>query len=206
MSREPKTASAVGLAGLTLVALVVAWRLAGTTYRADVQTLCGAEQRSGLTLAQDMPALNEWLRGHLVTPDGQALLSRLGDVPVAARPSRLREAAASMGVERCPMAKAYEALTTDADYRGDLQRLCSYVTFPGLADGDDDARLAAIEDWIASGAANPRTRDLAGPLRDAGTPAERARVLRTASRAMDIYTCDVAKVLESPPPAVDAGL
>jgi hypothetical protein len=94
----------------------------------------------------------------------------------------------------------------DGDYRADLQRLCSYVTFPGLADGDDAARLDALEAWIASDASNARTKALAGPLRDAETPAERARVLRAASRAMVIFTCDIARTIESPPPVPpDAG-
>jgi len=193
----------VGLAGLALVAAVVAWRLSGATYRGDVAMLCAAESRSGLTLARDMPALNEWVRGQLATPQGNALFSHLADVPVADRAGRLREAAASLGIEACAMAKSYESLVADADYRADLQRLCSYVTFPGLADGDDAARLAAVEDWIERSAANPRTRDLAEPLRAADSAAERARVLRTASRAMDIFTCDLAKVLESPPASAD---
>ncbi len=205
MVRELTIGATLGLGGLALAGAVVAWRLAGS-YRADVDTLCGAEARSGLTLTRDMPALGEWLRGHLTTPDGNTLLSRLGDVPVADRASRLREAADALGVAPCPMAESYAALGVDADYRADLQRLCSYVTFPGLADLDDEARLAAVETWIEGASANARTRDLAGPLRSAETPAERAAILRGASRAMDIYTCDIAKVLESPPPAPDAGL
>jgi hypothetical protein len=199
MVRELTIGATLGLGALALAGAVVAWRLAGS-YRADVGTLCAAETRSGLTLARDMPALGEWLRGHLTTPDGNTLLSRLGDVPVAERASRLREAAASLGIAPCPMAESYAALGVDADYRADLQRLCSYVTFPGLADVDDEARLDAIEAWIEGTSANARTRDLAGPLRSAETPAERATILRRASRAMDIYTCDLAKLLESPPP------
>ena len=194
------------LAGLALVGGVVAWRLSGATLRADVETICDAEARSGLTLGQDMPALTPWLRGHLATPAGNELLSSLGDVPVADRANRLRSAAAAVGVDACPMEHSYEALVTDGDYRADLQRLCSYVTFPGLADGDDAARLDALEAWLASDATNARTRALAGPLRDAQTPAERAHALRAASRAMDIFTCDIARTLESPPPVVpDAG-
>jgi hypothetical protein len=199
MFREPRIA-ALALAGLTLVAVVVAWRVVGTTYRADVETICEAEPRAGLSLAADMPALSEWLRGHLETPDGNALVARLADVPMADRAPRLREAAATLGIGGCPMVQSYESLMADADYRADLQRLCSYVTFPGLADSDDAARRAAVQDWVESRASNPRTRDLAGPLRAAESPADRARVLRAASRAMGIFTCDVAKVMESPPP------
>jgi hypothetical protein len=115
MVRKLTIGAATALAGVTLVAAVVVWRLAGATYGADVETLCGAELRSGLTLARDMPALNEWLRGRLATPDGNALLSRLADVPVAKRAPRLREAAASLGIGTCPMARSYEALAADAD-------------------------------------------------------------------------------------------
>ncbi len=202
MRREPRIAAVV-LAGLLLVGVVVAWRLTGATARGDVETICRAELRSGLTLARDMPALTEWLRGHLGTPEGNALLSSLGDAPVPDRAPRLRSAAAALGLGECPMAQSYEALVADGDYRADLQRLCSYVTFPDLAAGDDATRLATLEAWIAGDAANARTRALAGPLRDAETPADRARVLREASRAIDIFTCDVAKVLETPVP--DAG-
>jgi hypothetical protein len=196
---------AIGALGLALIGGVVAWRLAGATYRADVETICRAEARSGLTLGKDMPALTAWLHGHLATPDGSELLARLGDAPMADRAPRLRSAAAELGIGACPMAEAYEGLVAEGDYRADLQRLCSYVTFPDLAGADDSARLAALEEWIESRAANDRTKALAGPLRSAETPAERAGLLRAASREVDIFTCDVARVIESPPPALDAG-
>jgi hypothetical protein len=111
----------------------------------------------------------------------------------------------SAGTRAGPTAESYESLAIEADYRADLQHLCSYVTFPDLAHGDDAARLSALEDWIEGQAKNPRTRALAGSLRSAETPAERARVLREASRAVGIFTCDVAKTIETPPPLPDAG-
>ena len=205
MSGESRALAIMAVAGLALFGVVVAWRLAGATYRGDVENLCGAEQRSGRTVARDMPGLTDWLRAHLATPEGNQLLSRLGDVPMADRASRLQSAARALGIDSCPMAQAYEALVADGDYRADLQRLCSLLTFPDLAQGDDAARLATLEEWLASQASNARTRALADPLRSAGTPAERARVLRAASREMDIFTCDTAKTIESPPLAADAG-
>jgi len=201
----PRIAAAGAVAGLALVGGVVAWRLVTATVRADFETICHAEGRSGLTLGKDMPALTVWLRGHLATPAGNELLSRLGDAPMADRGPRLRSEAAASGIGACPIAQSYDALAIDGAYRADLQRLCSYVTFPDLAERDDAGRLAAVEDWIASAAANARTRALAGPLRDANAPAERARVLRAASREMDIFTCDTAKTLETPQPSPDAG-
>jgi hypothetical protein len=199
-------ATAIGaLTGLALIGAVVVWRLAGTTPAADVETICRAEARSGLTLAKDMPALGVWLRGHVATPEGNELLARLGDAPMADRAPRLRSAAAARGIGECPMARSYEGLVADGDYRADLQRLCSFVTFPDLAGSDDAARLDALEEWIESQAANARTKALADPLRRAATPGERARLLRAASREMDIFTCDIAKTLESPPPSPDGG-
>jgi hypothetical protein len=205
MTREQTVALASGLAGLAIITGIVAWRLATASYRADIETLCNAEARSGLVMGKDTQALSTWLRDHLTTPAGNELLSALDDAPISGRAARLRQVAASVGTGACPMAESYESLVVEADYRADLQHLCSYVTFPDLAHGDDAARLAALEDWIDGQAKNPRTKALAEPLRNAGTPGERARVLRQASRAMGIFTCDVAKTIEIPPPLPDAG-
>jgi hypothetical protein len=190
--------------GIGLVGGVVAWRLTGATLRADVETICSAELRSGFTMRHEMPALGDWLRGHLATPEGNELLAALGDLPMADRAARLRASAVAQGVAPCPMAASYDALVAEGDARADLQRLCSYVTFPDLALSDDAARLAVLEEWIAQAANDPRTKALAGPLRAAESPADRARVLRAAARDIGIFTCDVAKVLEIAPPAPDA--
>jgi hypothetical protein len=204
-ANEDRTVAIAALAGLTLIGGVVLWRLAGATVAVDVETICRAELRSWLTLAREMPALNVWLRGHVATPEGNELLARLGDAPMLDRGPDLRSAAAALGIGECPIAGSYEALVADGDYRAELQRLCSYVTFPDLASGDDAARLTALEEWIEGRATNARTKALADPLRAAETSAARARLLRAASREMDIFTCDVAKTLESPPPPVDGG-
>ncbi len=190
------------------VAGVMVWRLAGATYRADVETLCDAESRSGFDLRKDMPALTGWLRGHLATPEGNELLFALGQLPMADRPLRLRAVAESLGLAACPMASSYERLVADGDYRGELQSLCSYETFPDLAQADDDARLQALEDWIETQASNPRTKALADPLRAAETPAARALACcETPPARIDVFTlCDIAKVVESPPPLADAGV
>ena len=188
-------------AGAAILAVVV-WKLTGSSYRRDVEVVCGAEARSGLSLGTEMQALGEWTRGQVSTAAGQELLARLGDAPFAERAPVLRAAAAAAGVDPCPMAASYDRLAAEGACRADLQRLCSYVTFPDLAGLDDAARLDAIEDWLdRDGGLCARAQ--AAPLRAAGTPADRAHVLREASRAAGILTCDVAKVVEAPPP--DAG-
>jgi hypothetical protein len=203
--REPSIAALGALLGLALVGGVVAWKLARSSYPSDVQTVCNAESRSGLALRHEMPALTSWMRGHVTTADGQELLADLGDLPMTERAGHLRGVATAAGVGDCPMAVAYETLVAEGHARADWQRLCSYVTFPGLAQRDDAARLDALETWIAGEASDPGTRALAGPLHDAASASERARVLRLASRSAGIFTCDIAKVLELPPPPPDAG-
>jgi hypothetical protein len=203
MLRERTGAVAVG--GVALVTVVVAWRLGGASVRGDIETICFAELRSGWTLRTEMPALTEWTRRHLTTPEGNTLDAALRDVAMAERGQRLRAEAAAHGIGSCPLAASYDALALEGDERADLQRLCSYVTFPDFANGDDRARLEVLEAWIERDASTARTRALAGPLRDAATPADRAQVLRAASSAVDMLRCDLAGILETPPPLPDAG-
>ena len=202
--RERTVGAVAALAGAALLAGVLVWRLASASYRRDVAALCDAERRSGFSMRDDLPALGEWMRAQLTTPAGNELLSRLGDLPFADRAGPLRVAAARAGLDACPTAGAYERLVAEGACRADLQRLCSYVTFPELVRLDDAARLDAIESWLAGDASGPCARALADPLRQAAMPADRARVLRGASKAAGISTCDIAKVLEAAP-AVDAG-
>jgi hypothetical protein len=186
-----------------LLAAVIAWRLAGGRYPADVETICAAEIRSGFTLRQDMPALGEWVRAHLATPEGNELCAALGDAPFFDRAARLRSEARTLGLAACPLARSYEQLAAEGDARADMQRLCSYVTFPGIEQLDDEARLELVESWIERDAASPGTRALADPLRRADTPLDRARLLRAHAGEIGVLSCDLAKTIESP--TVDAG-
>jgi hypothetical protein len=186
-----------------LLAAVIAWRLAGGRYPADVETICAAEFRSGFTLRRDMPALGEWVRAHLATPEGNELCAALSDAPFVDRAARLRSEARTLGLAACPLARSYAELAAEGDARADLQRLCSYVTFPGIEQLDDGARLERVESWIERDAASAGTKALAEPLRRADTPLDRARLLRAYANELGVLSCDLAKTLESPP--VDAG-
>jgi hypothetical protein len=103
------------------------------------------------------------------------------------------------------MAEAYEGLAAAGASRAQMQRLCSLATFPGFAAEDDATRLADLESWIHDHDHDLRVRALAEPLVQAATPAERAELLRQASKAIEVFTCDVAKAIEIPPPVPDAG-
>jgi hypothetical protein len=208
MSPERRAFVAAALAtagGLLLLSGLVIWRLGGPKYASDVATLCDAEGRSGFGLRREMPALGDWIRGHVVTPRGNVLLARLGDLPMADRAAAIRVEAQAAGVAACPLADSYDAIVAEGATRADFQRLCSYVTFPDLATHGDAARLTAIEHWLATQATDPATRALADPLREATTPAERARLLRDASKDAGLLTCDIARVVETPLPPPDAG-
>ncbi len=195
---------AVAAAGAAALAALVVWRFASASYRGDVAALCDAERRSGFSMETELPALTDWVRGHLTTPEGQTLFSRLEDVPVAERAAWLRAASAPLGIAACATADGYERLGTEGACRAELQGLCSYVTFPGLADEDDEGRLAAVEGWIADHP-GPCASPVAAPLREAASPAGRAAVLRAAAARAGVLSCDVAKVLRLPPPLADAG-
>jgi hypothetical protein len=194
-----------GILGVALLGGVVAWKLAGSTYRGDIETICNAEKGAGLGVDRDMAKVTSWVRAHLATPQGNEFFSDLGDARVIDRARRLQGEATTLHITSCPMVASYELVAAEGEYRSDLQHLCSTAAFPKLAELDDAGRLERLEDWIASKARSPRTKELADPLRQAATPAERGKLLRDTAAKMDVYSCDGARTLESPqavPPEV----
>jgi len=185
------------LLGLVLVGGVVAWKILGSSYKGDVETICNGEKGSGFTVAKDMSKVTQYVRSHLATPEGNELFSTLSDAKLVDRAKRLETEANNLKIGSCPMVAAYQQVAAEGEYRADVQRLCSTVTFPKLAEQDDDARLARLEEWIDQSAKSPRTKELAEPLRH-GTPADRAKLLRDTGNKVDVFTCDLAKVLEGP--------
>jgi hypothetical protein len=183
--------------GVVLIGGIVAWKLIGSTYRSDVETICNAEKGSGFTVQKDMSKVTQYVRSHLATPEGNELFSSLSDAKMIDRAKRMRDEAAKEKIASCPIVASYERVAAEGDYRADMQRLCSNVTFPKLGELDDEGRLAKLEDWIDQQAKSPRTKELADPLR-LGTSVDRAKLLRDSASKMDIFTCDVAKTLEGP--------
>lgn len=190
--------------GVVLVGGVVVWKLVGSSYKSDIETICNAEKGSGFTIQHDMQKVAQWARDHLATPEGNRFFSDLGDARLVERAKRLRGEADAQHVAACPMAAAYQALAAEGEYRADMQRLCSGVTFSKLAGLDDDARLAKLEEWIANEAKSPRTKELAEPLKQAASPADRAKLLRETAARLDVFSCDVAKTLETSRTAAQA--
>jgi hypothetical protein len=151
-----------------------------------------------MTIKSDMPKVNQWVKDHLATPEGNKFFAELVEARLSDRVKKLQSEASSVHAGACPMVDAYSALAAEGEYRSDVQRLCSGATFPKLVEIDDDARLAKLQAFIDKEAKSPRTKDVGGALARATTPAERAKVLRETATKVDVYTCDVAKTLESP--------
>jgi len=186
-----------GAIGAALVVGVVVWKLLGSSYKGDVQTLCNGETASGFTLEHDMSNVTAYVRQHLDTPEGNELFSTLSDAKLAERAKHLQSESTQVGLRSCPLVEAYEKLAAEGEYRADVQHLCSSTAFPHLGEVDDAARLQRLEDWIDQAARSPRTKELADPLRQ-GTPADRAKLLRQTATKVGVYSCDLARTLEGP--------
>jgi hypothetical protein len=195
----------LALLGVVLVGGVIAWKLLGTSYTHDVETICNAEKGSGQSAEHDASKLTQWIRDHLGTPEGNELYSTLGDTHVAERAKKLQEAADAQHVSPCPLVATYQVMSAHGDARSDVQHLCSDLTFPKLATSDDDARMAMLHKWIDTSAKSPDTKALGAAMQQAAAGPDRAKVLSDAANKMDIFTCNNARALSTPPASVPNG-
>jgi len=185
----------VGTLGTALLGVAVADKLFVATYPRDLATLCNAEAESGFTMSRNTARITAWIQDRLTTPDGGRLLASLRDHPLAERARWLDQRARESGRASCPMVQAYEELSAQWDSRRELQSLCSTVTFPDLGTLDEGTRLQAVDEWIETHASTTVVRSLSSRLRRAGTPVDRAEMLRHAASDVGVLTCDVAKIL-----------
>ena len=80
----------------------------GSTYKADVQTICNAEQGSGLTVERSASKVSQWIRARLATRyDGNRLFSALTDDKLPDRAKHLQNEATAQNAGACPMTQAY---------------------------------------------------------------------------------------------------
>jgi hypothetical protein len=185
------------LIGCALVGGVIVWKIAGSTYKGDIETICNSEAGSGFTMEKDTSKVTAYIRQHLATPEGNTFYSSLSDAKLAERAKKLEGAATDAHAGACPLVASFQKMAASGEYRADVVHLCATLSFPHLAEMDDDARLKAIEDWIDRQAKSPRTKELAEPLRQ-GTGAGRAKLLRDTAQALDVFSCDTARTLEGP--------
>jgi hypothetical protein len=193
------------IVGVLMVGGVVAWKLVGTSYKHDIETICNSEKGSGLSTDKETSKLTAWIRDHLGTPEGNELYSSITEARVADRAKKLQDEADKAHVSPCPIVQSYQQLAATSEARADLQRLCSSLNFPKLLASDDAVRLTMVKDWINTQAKSPRTKELLDQLSQAPPGPERAKVLRDAAGKLDVYSCENAKSLEAPPPPEPTG-
>ncbi len=193
------------LFGVVLLGGVVGWRLLGTSYKHDLETICNAEKGSSLQLERESSKLAQWVRDHLGTPEGNSFYAGLGEARVQERATKLQEAADKAGVSPCPLVASYQRIAATSEARADVQHLCSDLSFPKLRTADEDARVAMLQVWTDQSARSPRTKELMATLRQAPPGAARAKVLADAASQYEVYSCANAKSLETPPPPPGSG-
>lgn len=193
------------IAGVMMVGGVIAWKLVGTSYKHDVETICNAEQGSGFGIEHDITKVGAWVRDHLGTPQGNQLFATLNEAKVVDRPKKLQDAADGVHVAPCALVPTLQKLAAQADARSDMQHLCSEPNFPKFYASDDATRLTMLETWIDQNAKSPQTKDLGVALKAAPPGPERAKVLTDAANKLDVFSCANARSLEKPPPPVPNG-
>ena len=193
------------IVGVLMVGGVVAWRLVGTSYKHDLETICNAEKGSGLSTDKETSKLSAWVRDHLGTPEGNELYSAITESRVAERCKKLQDEADKAHVAPCPLVQSYQQLAAASEARSDLQHLCSTLNFPKLLASDDAVRMTMIQQWTDAQAKSPRTKEIVEQMRQASAGADRAKVLRDAAGKLDVYSCENAKSLEAPPPPEPTG-
>ncbi len=191
--------------GAVLVGGVIGWKLLGTSYKHDVETICNAEKGSGLAVDHDASKVTQWVRDHLGTPEGNQFYSTITDTRMSERAKKLQDAAGQAGVAPCPIVTSYEQIAAQGDARADVQHLCSEIAFPKLLTADEPARMDMLQKWIDASAKSPRTKELGAALQSAPAGPARAKVLTDAASKMDIFTCINGRSLESPAPPLPTG-
>lgn len=93
---------------MRLACTVLALALVSCTYGRDLQSLCDAPLKAGLSPgdSRDVEALKmaRWADGHLQSSEGVKLFRSLGSAPPQEKARILRAEAAAHGVSSCPLA------------------------------------------------------------------------------------------------------
>jgi hypothetical protein len=183
------------VAAVALVVGVVAWRLLKGSYREDVRRICFAEKNSGADATKDTHKVEQYAKEHLDTPEGSKWFTELIAKGVADRASGLADESKRLGIDDCPLVRAYVAVKANGDYQHDLYGVCSELVT--IEQYDDAERLKRIVDWIHIKAKSPRTQELADKL-SAAPPQQRAEIVRTTATDAAVYICELASLLTRP--------
>lgn len=189
-------------AGVAWAFAFAAWELTTATTARDIDTICYAEARSGLSLGHDMGRLSGWVLAHVRTPAGGSLFRTLRDAPLGERAGYLAVRARAASLSACPLAASYEAVVAASRFRADVQQACSRFTFPGMTDLPPAARVQRIAEWLDTQGGSPLSRALADAIREEPRIDGAQQCMRNASREAGAFSCDIAAAIGAPMPAL----
>jgi hypothetical protein len=209
MTMPPTDSKAYGTLGRLVAVLALANATLAPmclTYKSDIQRMCDAEHLGGVKA--DSPALMEWLKRNVSTPDGVVLVNELSTKSARDRSLQLQAEARKLGFPGCPMADSFEALAKDQDWKQDVANLCDgHALLPGgfaaavLDIGaltDDGERLREITEWSQAQLKTPDAQAFVSKLAQVA-PRNRGQALRAeATRAAITTPCAVADALDRP--------
>jgi hypothetical protein len=182
-------------------------------YHLDVERMCDAEHRSGLTVKTDAAGVQAWLQRNIASPEGVVLLGQLQNESAKDRAVQLRFEAKRQSIAACPLADSFDVLAVEEDYKAAVGALCAgeKVNSQGgvarldVAQASDADRLSEIASWTRLNLSSPGTQELVDRMA-AATVKDRGGVLRAEGAKLGITSCPLADVLDKAPPPSGASL
>jgi hypothetical protein len=179
-------------------------------YHLDVERICDAEHRSGLTVKGDAAGVQAWLQKSIASPEGVVLLNQLQAEGPRDRAVQLRTEARNQSLATCPLADSFEGLAKDDDYKSAIASLCAgeSVSAQGVARLDvasasDADRMSEIAAWTAQNSKSPEAQSFVARVAAANVK-DRGNMFRAEAGKVGISACPLGSVLDQPPPASTA--
>jgi hypothetical protein len=177
-------------------------------YHSDIERICDAEHRSGLTVKADAAGLQAWLQHSIASPEGVVLLNQLQAESPRDRAVQLRTEARTQSLATCPLADSFEALAKDDEYKTAIANLCAgeAVSSQGnvarldVVSASDADRMSEIAAWTAENSKSPEAQSFVSRLAGSSVK-DRGGILRGEAAKLGMTTCPLASVLDQPPPA-----
>jgi hypothetical protein len=176
-------------------------------YHADVERICDAEHRSGISLKADPPGLQSWLQRSVASPEAVVLLNQLQAESLRDRAIHIRGEARNQSIAACPLADSFDALAKDDDYKTAVVSLCTgeAVSDQGgvarldVTYADDTERMREITDWTITNLRSQQAQSVVARMSQAPVK-ERGAILRAEAGKFGLTSCALAATLDTPPP------
>jgi hypothetical protein len=176
-------------------------------YHADVERICDAEHRSGITLKADPGGVEAWLRRSVASPEGVVLLNQLQSESLRDRVIHLRGEARNQSIAACPFADSLDVVANDAAYKAAIVSLCTGeatndqgdVARLDVTSADDAERMREITDWTALNLKSPQAQNVVARMAQAAVK-DRSGILKAEASKVGLTSCALATTLDQPPP------